>query len=609
MRKSKLLLSLAMMCLSVAVLCFGVLAAQSVNYTISGTISYEVNDAFVEMKTSVWYTEQYLKGQSYDVFQAFSENLPSDSSVTNNYGFVQDTSVTYPTYNSLTGYTEGGYATDGMNISLGTNKTAMIIVEVTNLGEKDTWVVAYDENIGEWLTSYMWHNVGYQEQIVKGATKNLVIVMAPNYLTESVSDEDYTFNFPLVCGIGDYVEWEIEKGFFEVTDGTTKVSLNLDNTNYDPKSLFKIPSTYNGKPVTEISGDSIIYAYNLIISENVEKITAFIGDDFSFTKNVELPSTLGDYDLNLDMTLTIERIHVNNSSNGEKTRYYSENDNVLYKRLGDNFDEGIELYFYASVITESDVTISSKVVAIHKSAFYGNENLRKVSIPNSVKTIGESAFNSCTSLTSITISSNITSMGRGVFNNCKSLTSVVIQEGVEYISEGMFSRCTSLTSITIPSSVTSIGSSAFSDCTSLASIEIPGSVTSIKESTFGNCKNLTSITIPSSVTSIGSSAFSGCTSLISITIPSGVTNIGSYAFNSCTSLTSITIPSNVDFIGPNAFMSCTNLTSVTFEDPNNWFVTNDQTATSGTNLTLTNPATNATYLKSTYLWRYWKKSA
>ncbi len=100
--------------------------------------------------------------------------------------------------------------------------------------------------------------------------------------------------------------------------------------------------------------------------------------------------------------------------------------------------------------------------------------------------------------------------------------------------------------------------------------------------------------------SIGSYAFRYCENLISITIPNSVTSIGKYVFRYCNNLKNVTIGKSVTSIGKSAFYSCTRLTSVTFENPNGWYVNE-------TNLTLTSPSTNATYLKSTYRDYYWYK--
>ena len=54
MKKFKLTMSVATMCLALAVLCFGVFSATQVTYTIGGSISYEVNDVFADVKTRVY---------------------------------------------------------------------------------------------------------------------------------------------------------------------------------------------------------------------------------------------------------------------------------------------------------------------------------------------------------------------------------------------------------------------------------------------------------------------------------------------------------------------------------------------------------------------------
>ena len=282
------------------------------------------------------------------------------------------------------------------------------------------------------------------------------------------------------------------------------------------------------------------------------------------------------------------------------------------------------------------------VTRIGGSAFQFCSNLTGITIPNSVTSIGKSAFSVCSSLTSIKLPDSVTMIGEAAFSVCSSLTSITIPKGVTSIGERAFDSCSSLENIAVASSnsvyhsaenciietesktlivgcsnsvipsdgsVTNIGDSAFSGCSSLTSITIPDSVTSIGDLAFDSCSSLTSITIPDSVTSIGVSAFGGCSSLTSITIPSSVTSIGDEAFWDCSSLTSITIPDSVTSIGRYAFFGCYSLTSVTFEDPEGWYVS-FYGATSDTNLAsseLSDPATAAKYLRSTYWSYYWYK--
>ena len=67
----------------------------------------------------------------------------------------------------------------------------------------------------------------------------------------------------------------------------------------------------------------------------------------------------------------------------------------------------------------------------------------------------------------------------------------------------------------------------------------------------------------------------------------------------------ITIPSSVTSIGKFAFYGCTGLTSVTFANTSGWYRTS--TATGDTAIDVTDPATNATNLRSTYSGYYWKR--
>ena len=290
---------------------------------------------------------------------------------------------------------------------------------------------------------------------------------------------------------------------------------------------------------------------------------------------------------------------------------------------------------------------NSQLTTIGDRAFNNCSSLTSIVIPASVITIGKRAFADCTSLTSVTFGENsqLTTIGSYAFCDCISLTSIVIPDSVTTIGSNSFYNCYSLTSISvdennpnyksmdgnlyskdektliqyaigktatsfvIPDSVTTIGPEAFHNCNSLTSIEIPSSVTVIGDGTFIGCSSLTSVTFGenSQLTTIGASAFRDCTSLTSIVIPDSVTTIDLWAFDSCFRLASVTIGSSVTAIGSSAFADCTSLTSVTFGDPNGWYVTKSEGATSGTNLTLTDPSTNAKYLKSTYYNYYWYK--
>lgn len=94
MKKMKLLMSLSMLCLSIAMLCFGVFAASSVTYTISGTISYDVKDVFCTISGKV-----YKKSDSNVAVATLNTNLTT---------LIGETETGYETAQTLNGKTSTG---------------------------------------------------------------------------------------------------------------------------------------------------------------------------------------------------------------------------------------------------------------------------------------------------------------------------------------------------------------------------------------------------------------------------------------------------------------------------------------------------------------------
>ena len=291
----------------------------------------------------------------------------------------------------------------------------------------------------------------------------------------------------------------------------------------------------------------------------------------------------------------------------------------------------------------TSITIPTTVTNIGEGAFTGCP-IQEATLPttavrymprNSLQTvvingtsIGDDAFSGWSSLTSVTIGNSVTSIGNYAFRSCSSLTSVTIGNSVTSIGSDAFSGCSSLTSVTIPDGVTSLGGYAFYGCSSLTGVYITDvaawcniSFDSMYQYPDDCCNPLyyahnlylngelvTDLVIPDGVTTIGYRAFYGCSSLTSITIPDSVTSIGDAAFHSCSSLTSITIPDGVTSIGDYAFGGCSSLTSVTFENTSGWKVSRYSDMSGNTAVTVSNPATAATYLTSTYCDYYWERS-
>lgn len=189
-------------------------------------------------------------------------------------------------------------------------------------------------------------------------------------------------------------------------------------------SKIFIPSTYNGKRVTEIADNGFSGASRLekmILADSITKI----GDQaFANCRNLQ--------SINIpDSITTIER--------------------------------GAFIGCYSL----EEIIIPDGIADIAEATFSGCQALKKVSIGSNVVSIGNSAFFNCESLVEFTIPDSVVSIGNSAFATCYGLDRLTIGSGVESIGDNSFSYCTALTSVIIPDSVTSVGYGVFSDCLDL----------------------------------------------------------------------------------------------------------------------------------------------
>lgn len=76
-----------------------------------------------------------------------------------------------------------------------------------------------------------------------------------------------------------------------------------------------------------------------------------------------------------------------------------------------------------------------------------------------------------------------------------------------------------------------------------------------------------------------------------------------------TGLTNITIPDSLTSIGSYAFQDCSNLERIVFPNTTGWYRTMSSSATSGTNMIMSDSTQNATWLTDTYVNYYFKRNA
>ena len=191
MKKVKLMLSLSLMCLSIAVLCFGVLAAQSVSYSISGTISYDVQDVFVEITTKVYKVQDQ---QIVSTMKTNASSLESKSfSEIDTSTYVLSQELT--TFNSTTSETG---TSDTIRITYGKDTegttayyTYYIVINIKNLTSSKN-ITAYVRESSTTNSSNTYTNK-YVDDVSSTGTKNIVIACSLKDKKESVTGESVSY--------------------------------------------------------------------------------------------------------------------------------------------------------------------------------------------------------------------------------------------------------------------------------------------------------------------------------------------------------------------------------------------------------------------------------
>ena len=341
-----------------------------------------------------------------------------------------------------------------------------------NGGEIGAIYTAYAESGGtlsyeEWLASIKGEDGVGISKIEKTGTAGLV----DTYTITLTNGQTSTFT---VTNGKDGASSETSDPDAPTPDSYFRFTLRDDET-YEISARYKdmpsrvvIPSTYNGKPVTEIAARGFKNRGSM--------------DEVFIPKTIKC---IKDY-------------------------AFSENEK-----------------WFSSVVFEE----GSQLARIEANAFNYCRGLTTIEIPDSVTSIGDGAFSGCSCLISATIGSGVSSLGDYVFSGCNKLmeiynkSSVLIAAGKYggmgyptyplnvYTMEGgsklsaedgyilytdgdekiLVGYSGDRSGLPFPSDITEIYRYAFYECTGLISVTIPSSVTNIGDYAFGSCTGLTDI--------------------------------------------------------------------------------------------------------------------
>ena len=273
-----------------------------------------------------------------------------------------------------------------------------------------------------------------------------------------------------------------------------------------------LPSTVNGKEVTEIADRAFYYCLYLQ-SIRIPGTIKHIGDSAFFQcvslKDVTMEdgiSTLGPYVFAYDRSLGSIEIPDSVTQIGEGCFYFGTVQKLKLSAGLKEISDGMLQYLYVP----GDIVIPDGVTRIGDAAFeclccekvfipdtveqignmaFAGAVIEKIDIPDSVKTIGDSAFSGL-NLTSktIVIPDSVTKIGKYIFSGCDA-ASITLGRGIKEIPEGAF-LYTKAEALIIPDSVVSIQSKAFED-TDFYRIALPANVRYIKKDAFLNNPYLT----------------------------------------------------------------------------------------------------------------------
>ncbi len=544
-KRSRLLLSLCTLMFCVAVMCFGVYAATSVEYTLSGHISYDVSDdVFVDVDTTLYASsESTLLDSKANLAQNMEDivtKLESDATVSSVSLAKQTYSDHESTYNNGLGseidstaqfYGEPLDLEFGSYVKDTSSYAYYIAITVKNYGSGEINAILnldslYSDTSNVIITPYRtMANISAKQ----GEEPSIVAFVFGLVLKDSSSSVNFTFdNVSLSVNKGNLDQYVVDSefGFTQSPDGNYLVS---SYTGSDTKVI--IPSTHQGQDVVGIADTT---TSSPIFSTSLQE--------------VYLPQSIehiGDYAFNKRSSL----------------RYINLPENVNY---------------------------------IGRMAFMGCSNLNYVTFPQHVEIINQSAFAQCSLVSVIVPTSDFS--GSAMFNGNTSLVSATLRDGCTMLSNGMFLLCSSLNYVEIPDSVILIESASLGTSSGNGNANTPfykdiienknGIYTNsngtkflfkaqnvgttfdlspyqaIAGEAFQDCTTLEEITIPNTIKAIGGSTFNGCTNLSTVEIGTGVEYIGSRAFNDCTSLNEIVIPNNVKYL-LNRVFDGSNLSSVT----------------------------------------------
>ena len=400
MKKSRLFLSIISLCFSLAVLCFGVYAANQINYQISGNISYLVSDVYMNVQTKLYYSATYMEQE--DIYDKIEDIIKEE--ISSPYGLsIQETSGLGYSYETDELDQDNTY-TEDLDLSFTNKKAIFVVMQVTNYGDN---TISLGVNTPTTLPDNIYSvNSGIWTSVTKNQTKLLVIALSLEDPTVSVSQDDYSVSLLAQNGANN---------LFTYSNGTISKTQTLQSYSGD----IYIPSFYNGNRCTTCGDFSAcVNATGIHVPTSIETMTERLFADCESLQWLALPF-LGRYNYGTREEYEDEN---NNYEDGGGYRGHIGHPFAEYVHGGENPAVKNSMYIYTTDVSAGYVPKSLTTIIllygcniIGHGCFYNEEGyngvggsfIEEVIIPRSVKYLGSSVFSGCNNISEIIIPNSI----------------------------------------------------------------------------------------------------------------------------------------------------------------------------------------------------------
>lgn len=559
-KKSKLFLSVSTLMLCFGVMCFGVFAASTVTYNLSGNISYELDDVFVDVDTTQYVSKMSelprAQGNVMQDMQDIKESIENGTELPTER--VEQLSY----LDHQTTYNNGGVDTETnvfenespLDIRLGSYKTGekgyvnIIAVTVTNYAnavinaQMDLSAVTASDNVD----IIQLNQIDDVPSAVDGAPSKATFCFAVILQDELTAIPSLEFTGAKLSVSKGSLDERQSSGFtFEKLtseDGTATGYAIVGYSGSDENLI--IPSYHQEEgdaeplPVIQLgkSGvDGVFYNNTNIKTVYIpDTVKNYFGNAmyplFMKCSNLEflyIPEGAETFPI-FGYCQKLVSINIPNSITNNLPGYsLAESRALKYVNLNK------QTYMTSSVVSNCsalEVVCLDSMLDVSWGSV-GNTSLKYIYFPDDIQSFSGLGF-SGTQIEELVFKNpnvNVSDL-----NNITSLKRLTL--GMTNIPSGLMNASSSKPN------------------TTLEKVTFLDTVNTIGDSAFAYCEGLTgTFTIPNTITSVGSAAFYGCENINQVVLPEGIQKLGDRVFGDCTSLTDINFPESLEYVSSDAF--------------------------------------------------------